>query len=130
MQTNTVTADIDLRSAAPLVRELPSFGVLALLVDGAGPTQIAAALDVPTAIIRQHAATAVLSLMNRGGMLNPDVGEIVSRSSLWKVAQCLNKLTLVDGRVVSWLDVVTDVEFLEIVEMRAYFRAFRNSKPT
>lgn len=103
-------------------------GVVALLVDGAGPTQIAAALDIPTSSVRELASAAVADILNRTVGLRIVSGDEMSRSALWKLAQTMNKVVTTENRTVSWLDVLTDVEFVEVTETRAYFRAFRNSK--
>lgn len=108
---------------------LPVMGVIALLVDGAGPTQIAAALDISTSSVRELASAAMLEILERSDNLQLTAGDEVSRSTLWKTAQSMNKVVLSGNRVVSWLDVLTDAEFVEVTETRAHFRAFRNSKP-
>ena len=107
---------------------LPVMGVVALLVDGAGPTQIAAALDIPTSSVRELASAAMLEILERSNNLQLVTGDEMSRSALWKIAQSMNKVVLSSNRTVSWLDALTDVEFVEVTETRAYFRAFRNSK--
>lgn len=108
---------------------LPVMGVVALLVDGAGPTQIAAALDISTSSVRELASAAVTEILERtNGDIKLVAGDEMSRSALWKIAQTMNKVVTDANRTVSWLDVLTDIEFVEVTETRAYFRAFRNSK--
>ena len=107
---------------------LPVMGVVALLVDGAGPTQIAAALDISTSSVRELASAAMRDILERSNNLQIVAGDEMSRSALWKLAQSMNKVMLSSNRTVSWLDVLTDAEFVEVTETRAYFRAFRNSK--
>lgn len=110
-------------------RKLPVMGVIALLVDGAGPTQIAAALDISTSSVRELASAAIIEILERS---NEDLrlvsGDEMSRGALWKIARSMNKVVTSESRTISWLDVITDVEFTEVTETRAYFRAFRNSK--
>lgn len=108
---------------------LPVMGVVALLVDGAGPTQVAAALDIPTASVKELASAAVAELLDRANTETQLVaGDEVSRTALWRLAQSMNKLAVNGLKTVSWLDLLTDTEHVEVVETRAYFRAFRNSK--
>lgn len=107
---------------------LPVMGVVALLVDGAGPTQIAAALDISTSSVRELASAAVADILDRTNGLQVASGDEMSRTALWKIAQSMNKVVTSESRTISWLDVLTDVEFVEVTETRAYFRAFRNSK--
>lgn len=107
---------------------LPVMGVVALLVDGAAPTQIAAALDISTSAVRELASSAVAELLLRTNDIRVVAGDEMSRASLWKLAQNMNKVVNGDKKTISWLDVLTDVEFVEVTETRAYFRAFRNSK--
>lgn len=107
---------------------LPVMGVVALLVDGAAPTQIAAALDISTSAVRELASSAMAEILLRTNDIRVVLGGEVSRTTLWKLAQNMNKVVNSDNKTLSWLDVLTDVEFAEVTETRAYFRAFRNSK--
>lgn len=107
---------------------LPVMGVVALLVDGAAPTQIAAALDISTSAVRELASAAVAEILRRTNDIRVVSGDEMSRTTLWKLAQSMNKVVTSDNKTLSWLDVLTDIEFVEVTETRAYFRAFRNSK--
>lgn len=109
---------------------LPVMGVIALLVDGAAPTQIAASLDISTSAVRELASAAVADILLRTNSIRVVAGDEMSRTALWNLAQTMNKVATSDNKTLSWLDVLTDAEFIEVTETRAYFRAFRNSKLT
>lgn len=104
-------------------REMSSAGLLALVIDGHDPALIAAALDVPAATVKN-----VASLTMRDLLIQAQMYEAAS-----KIFPCTVKRFPAIARWVgdikqcSWDDFLNQRELIEVLEMRAYFKAFINS---
>jgi len=98
------------------------FGVFCLVNGGANIAQVAAAMNTSCAVVRQHLYRAISVLAERACVTDLEL----RCTQAHKIVPLLVKH--ISSRTgMSWIDLIDEREFVELLETRAYFRAFRNS---
>lgn len=115
-----VSHDIDLDSCT---RVIPDAGALALIMDGHDPAIIAAALDTTASSVKHAASLLMEDLLRQVNLLSTAKGQFpASHKSFPSIAKWMQTV-----KCGSWEDLLTTCELTEVLEVRAYFRAFQNS---
>lgn len=115
-----VSHDIDLDACT---RVIPDAGALALIIDGHDPAIIAAALDTTASSVKHAASLLMEDLLRQVNLLSQAKGLFPgSHKSFPSVAKWLTSV-----KHCTWEDLLTTRELTEVLEVRAYFRAFQNS---
>lgn len=109
----------EVREPQPL--RFSTHGIFGLINDGANVAQVAAAMDTTCADIRLHIYRAIADLVTRTGL----VLDVACTQAHKLVPVIVKNISHKTG--LSWVDLLDETECLELIETRAYFRAFRNS---
>jgi len=98
------------------------FGIFGLVNDGANIAQVAAAMNTSCTVVRQHLYRAISVLAERACVTDLEL----RCTQAHKIVPLLVKH--ISSRTgMSWIDLIEERESIELLETRAYFRAFRNS---
>lgn len=104
-------------------RVIPDAGALALIIDGHDPAIIAAALDTTASSVKHAVSLLMEDLLRQVNLLSQAKGQFPgSHKSFPSIAKWLQAT-----KRCTWEDLLTTRELTEVLEVRAYFRAFQNS---
>lgn len=104
-------------------RFIPAAGALALIVDGHDAAIIAAAFDTTASSVKLAASLVMADLLRQVNLLSQAKGLFPgSHKTFPSVAQWLTSVNHC-----TWEDLLSTRELTEVLEVRAYFRAFQNS---
>lgn len=115
-----VAHDVDLDECT---RVIPDAGALALIMDGHDPAIVAAALDTTAASVKHASSLLLEDLLRQVNLLGTARDKFPSSHKNFPAISRWLQVT----RNCSWEDLLTTRELTEVLEVRAYFRAFQNS---